>query len=105
MNTDIDDIEEINLNNEKIHFYIVAGLGSFDARRFISQKIHLFEENLIRFSYTLKKRDRAFYLGNFKELFVRDDLIYFLKEKHPIEWNGYKDSQSLVVLEWNKLKR
>ena len=101
MSTDIDDIEEINLNNEKIHFYIVAGLGSFVAKRFLSQKIQLFEENLIRFSHTLKERDQAFYHSNFKDSFVRDDLIYFLKKKHPLEWNGYKDSQSLVILEWN----
>ncbi|KKN17769.1 hypothetical protein LCGC14_0962410, partial [marine sediment metagenome] len=99
--TNIDDIEEISLNNEKIRFYIVAGLGSFGAKRFLSQKIHLIEENSIRFSHTLKERDKAFYQGNFQDPFLRKDLIYFLKEKHPLDWNGYKDSQSLVILEWN----
>ncbi len=101
MSTDIDDIEEINFINKNIHFYIVAGLGSFAAKRFLSQKIDLFEENLIRFSHTLKERDKAFYQDNFQDPFLRDDLVYFLKEKHPLEWNGYKDSQSLVILEWN----
>lgn len=101
MDNDIDDIEKINVNNEKIRFYIVAGLGSFGAKRLLSQQIHLIEENLIRFGHTLKERDKAFYQGNFQDSFLRDDLIYFLKEKHPLEWNGYRNSQSLVILEWN----
>ena len=97
----IDDIEEIVLSNENVHFYIVAGLGSFVSRKNISQQISLFEEDSIRFGRTIKERDQAFSHQHFPDPDIRDELIRFLKKKHPLEWKGYKDSQCLVVLEWN----
>jgi len=97
----IDDIEEIKLSNENVHFYIVAGLGSFISRKYISQNINLFEEDSIRFGHTIKERDQAFYHGHYPDSDIRDDLISFLKKKHPLEWNGYRNSQCLVILEWN----
>jgi len=27
--------------------------------------------------------------------------LTFLKEKHPLWWAGYRDSQYLVITEWN----
>ena len=97
----IDDIEKIKVNNENVHFYIVAGLGSFVSRNYISQQINLFEEDSIRFGYTIKERDQAFSEHHFPDPIIKDDIIRFLKKKHPLEWNGYKNSQCLVILEWN----
>lgn len=97
----INDIEEINKKSENVNFYLIAGLGSFMSKRYISKKISLFKENTIRFGYTIRDKDRAFSEHHFSDRYIRDDIITFLKEKHPMAWNGYNDSQYLVILEWN----
>ena len=97
----IDDIKEIQDNVENVHFYIVSGLGSFASRNYITQKIEIFTEDSIRFGFTIRERDRAFSEQNFLDPIIKEELIRFLKKQHPLTWNGYKDSQCLVVLEWN----
>jgi tetratricopeptide (TPR) repeat protein len=97
----ITNLEIISNSNKYIQFYLIAGVGSFDSRRCISQKIGLFNEDRIRYGITVGEKNKAFSEKNWDDKDLKEKLMQFLKEKDPYWWNGFKDSQYLIVLEWN----
>ncbi|MFX0072186.1 MAG: tetratricopeptide repeat protein [Candidatus Hermodarchaeota archaeon] len=97
----IDDLEFISNSNNYIHFYLIAGVGSFDSKKYISKNLKIFTEDRIRYGITTREKDKAFLERNCNDLDLRRKLMIYLKEKDPDWWNGFKDSQSLIVLEWN----
>lgn len=97
----IDDIKKIQLSHNNINLYLVSGVGSFKAQRLISKKIEVIDKNSIRFGISITENDLAFSDNNFSDPILKNDMIYFLKNQHPVSWEGYKGSQYLIVLEWN----
>ena len=101
LKSEIHNLEMISNSNKYIQFYLIAGVGSFDSRRDISHAIGLFNEDRIRYDTIVGEKDKAFSEKNWDNKDLKEKLMQFLKEKDPCWWNGFKDSQCLIVLAWN----
>lgn len=94
-------INRIINSNNKIHFHLVAGVGSTQSRINISKQIKILPRGEIKFAKTIKPLDKAFNPENAYNKTKFESLIAFLKKTHPDHWSGFGDSQYLVVTEWN----
>ncbi|MFX1385226.1 MAG: hypothetical protein ACFFBP_22660 [Promethearchaeota archaeon] len=92
---------QIKRQKSNIHFHLLAGIGSYNSRKIISEKVQLFNLEDIRYFYNLGEQDKAFFLEKWMDKEKLDTLMEFLKKKDSKKWHGYKNSQFLVVLEWN----
>lgn len=97
----LNEIIQIHKSNTQFHFYLIAGIGSFASKKYISEQIELFTLDSIRFKISLNEEDKAFNSKNWKNNKLLEITKKFLKQKDSKWWNGYKDSQLLIVLEWN----
>jgi hypothetical protein len=94
-------LKMINSIKDKVKFYLVAGVGSDESMEFIKNQTEIFTEDTIRYFHKLKMTQKAFHLSNWKNEDKLGELTKFLRGTHERNWNGYNDSQYLVVLEWN----
>jgi len=94
--------------NEKknIKVYLVAGVGSSESRKYISENSVL-NEDTIRYARTIREKDKAFYINNWKDREKLESLKQFLKSIDSLDWDGWKKNKDekgleyLIVLEWN----
>lgn len=92
--------EIIELKN-KINLFLMAGIGTFNSLDYISKNTEIFSKSNIRYKRIINETDKAFHPSKWKDKQKLKQIIDFLKKSDPSWWNGYKDSQSLLVLEWN----
>ena len=83
---------------ENIKFYLLASFGSLDSREFISQKLPFFKFDNIQYANLIRKDKQAFSTDPDISDVDMERLKRFLKEADEEYWNGYNDSQFLVIL-------
>ena len=83
---------------ENVKFHLLASFGSFDSREIISQELPFFNSDNIQYANLIRKEKKAFSSDPHISEVDMGRLKRFLKEADKIHWNGYKDSQFLVVL-------
>ena len=84
----------------KIHFKLIAGVGSWESRIKISETLKFLRDSDILFEETIHPEYKAFNSDHW-EPDVLKKTIDFLKEKDNKSWQGYGHSEYLVILEWN----
>lgn len=96
----LDEFLKIKENYPEVQFKLLAGVGSWKSKKKISGILPFFHESDILYYKTINEVDKAFNqkhwnAGNLKKL--KD----FLKNIDIKFWQGYGNSEYLVVLEWN----
>ncbi|KKL60198.1 hypothetical protein LCGC14_2207710 [marine sediment metagenome] len=94
-------IKQIVKTNKKIYFYLIAGVGTTNSKELLSKNIDFLPRTNILYYYNLRESDKALHYDNFINKKDLVSITTFLKEKDPNWWNGYKDSQLLIILQWN----
>ena len=83
---------------ENVKFSLLASFGSLNSREFISQKLPFFNYDNIQYANTIINDKKAFSSDPHISKVDMEKLMRFLKEADNEYWNGYNDSQFLVVL-------
>ncbi len=92
--------------NSLFKFYLVAGIGSEQSYKYISEN-SILSESHIRYSRVIREKEKAFNKENWDNEEEMEEVKEFLKKIHPKRWGGYKKEDTdkgleyLVVLEWN----
>ena len=96
----LENFERIKKNYKKIHLKIIAGVGSWESKSNISKELKVFTDSDIQFDTVIHEEDKAFNPKHWNKTILLKTKK-FLSQKDPDYWQGYKNCEFLVVLEWN----
>jgi len=96
----LEDFIDMRENLPKTHFKLIAGVGSWESKKKISETLKVLSESDILFEKTIHPKDKAFNEDFWNADFLKKTLN-FLKKKDNQFWQGYGQSEYLVILEWN----
>lgn len=96
----IADLLKIKTEHSNVFFKVIAAIGSMQSRKFLSDKLSLFDFDDIVYKKIIREEDKAFHQNSWQNEMMLENLVSYLKEKHPKSHLGRKDCQFLVITEY-----
>lgn len=101
LNDYINRIMQITSSNRRIHFKLISGIGSWESKKVISEKVEFLSESDILFKKNFDVSDKAFNPDKWKNKELLAKTLDFLFQKDPLFYGGYGGCEYLIVLDWN----
>ncbi len=100
LNHYLSDLLEIKKEHSNVFFKIIAAIGSIKSKKTISENLLLFDFDDIVYKKIIREEDKAFYPKSWQNKMMLENLLRFLKQKHPKDYLGRKECQFLVITEY-----